>query len=144
MGKIVINGGKRLFGSVCIHGAKNAVLPVMAASLMNEGVTVIRGCPDIADVRAMCGILNHLHCKTDFKKGCLVIDTSMAEYEEIKAEDTKQLRASSVLMGPGAGAFRESKACLSGRVQHRKPSVRHSSACPQMPWGIMERVRRFY
>lgn len=42
MGKIVINGGKRLFGSVCIHGAKNAVLPVMAASLMNEGVTVIR------------------------------------------------------------------------------------------------------
>ena len=48
MGKIVINGGKRLFGSVCIHGAKNAVLPVMAASLMNEGVTVIRGCPDIA------------------------------------------------------------------------------------------------
>ena len=100
MGKIVINGGKRLFGSVCIHGAKNAVLPVMAASLMNEGVTVIRGCPDIADVRAMCGILNHLHCKTDFKKGCLVIDTSMAEYEEIKAEDTKQLRASSVLMGP--------------------------------------------
>ena len=88
MGKIVINGGKRLFGSVCIHGAKNAVLPVMAASLMNEGVTVIRGCPDIADVRAMCGILNHLHCKTDFKKGCLVIDTSMAEYEEIKAEDT--------------------------------------------------------
>ena len=100
MGKIVINGGKLLFGSVCIHGAKNAVLPVMAASLMNEGVTVIRACPDIADVRAMCGILNHLHCKTDFKKGCLVIDTSMAEYEEIKAEDTKQLRASSVLMGP--------------------------------------------
>lgn len=84
MGKIVINGGKRLFGSVCIHGAKNAVLPVMAASLMNEGVTVIRGCPDIADVRAMCGILNHLHCKTDFKKDALSLIQAWQSTRKLK------------------------------------------------------------
>lgn len=141
MGKIVINGGKRLFGSVCIHGAKNAVLPVMAASLMNEGVTVIRGCPDIADVRAMCGILNHLHCKTDFKKGCLVIDTSMAEYEEIKAEDTKQLRASSVLMGPVLARFGKVRLAYPGgcSIGSRPLDIHlHALKCLGASWSVSE------
>ena len=141
MGKIVINGGKRLFGSVCIHGAKNAVLPVMAASLMNEGVTVIRGCPDIADVRAMCGILNHLHCKTDFKKGCLVIDTSMAEYEEIKAEDTKQLRASSVLMGPVLTRFGKVRLAYPGgcSIGSRPLDIHlHALKCLGASWSVSE------
>ena len=141
MGKIVINGGKRLFGSVCIHGAKNAVLPVMAASLMNEGVTVIRGCPDIADVRAMCGILNHLHCKTDFKKGCLVIDTSMAEYEEIKAEDTKQLRASSVLMGPVLTRFGRVRLAYPGgcSIGSRPLDIHlHALKCLGASWSVSE------
>lgn len=114
MGKIIINGGNRLFGRVYVHGSKNSVLPVMAAALMNEGITVIRNCPDIADVRAMCRILEYLECKTHLKSGCMVIDTTNAQYKEIGSEYTNMLRASSVLMGPMLVRFGKVKLAYPG------------------------------
>lgn len=100
MSRIVINGDRRLYGSVAVHGSKNAVLPVMAASLMNQGITVIRNCPDIADVRAMQKILEFLECKVQFKNDCMIIDTVNAQSKELKEELTKPFRGSSILIGP--------------------------------------------
>ena len=55
-----INGGNRLKGTVTISGAKNAALPIMAATLMVDGETVLQGVPDLIDVRHMCKMLNKL------------------------------------------------------------------------------------
>lgn len=109
MSRIVINGGHRLYGSVAVHGSKNAVLPVMAASLMNQGITVIRNCPDIADVRSMQKILEFLGCKVQYKSGCMLIDTVEARFEELGADFTKPFRGSSILIGPMLARFGKAK-----------------------------------
>ena len=57
MSELRITGGRRLSGEVYIHGAKNSVLPILAATVLVPGVSVIRNCPDLSDVRASLAIL---------------------------------------------------------------------------------------
>ena len=52
MDKLVIEGGKTLEGEARVHGAKNAVLPILAATVLNSGENIIHGCPDLKDVRS--------------------------------------------------------------------------------------------
>lgn len=141
MSRIIINGGKRLFGSVAVHGAKNAVLPVMAASLMNQGITVIRNCPDIADVRAMQEILEFLNCKVQLKSGCMVIDTVEAQYKELGAAFTKPFRGSSILMGPMLARFGRVKLAPPGGCNiGRRPLDIHLNALKRFgaSWSMTE------
>ncbi len=63
MDRFVIEGGKVLKGSVAASGAKNAVLPILAASIMAEGTSVIHNVPDLQDVRTMLKILEYLGAK---------------------------------------------------------------------------------
>ena len=62
MSILQIEGKTRLEGSVRIHGAKNSVLPVLAATLLSGGETVIHNCPDLSDVDAAIKILRYLGC----------------------------------------------------------------------------------
>jgi UDP-N-acetylglucosamine 1-carboxyvinyltransferase len=57
MDKIIINGGNPLEGSVEISGAKNAVLPIMAAALMGNGISIITRVPDLRDTRTMIRLM---------------------------------------------------------------------------------------
>ena len=68
MTKYTINGGCILKGDVMISGAKNAVLPVLSATLINKGISRIINCPDISDVRTTMDILKDLGCKVKFIK----------------------------------------------------------------------------
>ena len=65
MSQIIIQGGKRLEGALTVQGAKNSVLPVLAATIIHPGRTVIRGCPRLSDVEASIRILQHLGCRTE-------------------------------------------------------------------------------
>lgn len=96
-----------LQGTVRIQGSKNAVLPMMAASVLNKGVTVLEGCPDILDVRQMCLLLDSLGCQTSLDKGTLVIDAR--EIKETRAEKTAsgQMRSSIILAGAMLGRCKE-------------------------------------
>ena len=76
MGKFVINGGKKLYGSVKIQGAKNAVLPMIAGALLTEEEVLIENCPKINDVISMTKILNDLGVKTSFIDCGLLINSS--------------------------------------------------------------------
>ena len=60
MDKLRVEGGKRLEGSITISGAKNAALPLMAASLMAETEMVLENLPELADTASMLALLNHL------------------------------------------------------------------------------------
>ena len=57
MGKIVVSGGKPLCGSIAVHGAKNAVLPILAATVVVGGVHIIENCPELSDVATTVEIL---------------------------------------------------------------------------------------
>ena len=69
-------GGERLRGEARVQGAKNAVLPILAAAILPQGETVVRDCPDIRDVHAMAEILGKLGCKCLWNAGEMRIDAS--------------------------------------------------------------------
>ena len=75
MDKIIINGGNPLEGSVEISGAKNAVLPIMAAALMGNGISIITRVPDLRDTRTMIRLMEIIGAKVSFKEGTLTSPT---------------------------------------------------------------------
>ena len=77
MEKIIVRGGKRLSGSVKVEGAKNAVLPVIAASLLaSDGKSVIRNVPTLSDVYTINEVLRFLNANVVFKDNCVTVDAS--------------------------------------------------------------------
>ena len=67
MQKLVITGGIPLEGTVTLQGAKNSVLPILAASLLCRGETVLENCPRLTDVFSACRILTALGCRCSMK-----------------------------------------------------------------------------
>ena len=75
-----VRGGEEIKGQVRLEGAKNAVLPILAAALLPEGDTVIRDCPDIRDVHAMAEILGKLGCRCAMEQAD-ILDAVRAELD---------------------------------------------------------------
>ncbi len=109
MADISIRGGKPLNGCVCIHGSKNAALPMMAASFLHKGISVLKGCPAIADVFCMEEILRQLGAVTWWEEQDLYMDCTHAEKTEIGKEYTGRMRSSVILLGVLLARCREGK-----------------------------------
>lgn len=114
MKKILIEGGTRLFGEVHISGAKNSVLPLMAATLLTNGVTYIEECPWLSDVDCMCRVLNHLGAATSFCNGELAVDTSAVASVDPPGELVRKMRASFLIMGPLLARYGQVRMSLPG------------------------------
>ncbi|MBO4925364.1 MAG: UDP-N-acetylglucosamine 1-carboxyvinyltransferase [Clostridia bacterium] len=93
-------GGEKIEGEVCLQGAKNAVLPILAAALLPEGGCAIRSCPDIRDVRAMAQILDTLGCSCRMENGEMQIESGGLCRWEMPEGLSKQIRSSVFLLGP--------------------------------------------
>lgn len=100
-------GGKTLQGTITIQGSKNAALPMMAASLLHRGISVLTGCPQISDVFCMEEILRSLGAVTWWKGQDLYLDCTDAEGTEIPGTCTGRMRSSMILMGAMLGRNRE-------------------------------------
>ena len=100
-----IRGGKPLKGDVNISGSKNAVLPLIALSILGDGETVLTNVPDLRDVRMMLEILNYLGAETSFTDGTLRIRTHSIQSKTIPIDLVGKLRGSIVLMGPLLARF---------------------------------------
>lgn len=107
MDKLVIEGGRPLSGSIRIHGAKNAALPIMAASLLAEGKVQLRNVPRLLDIDVMLGILNRLGCNAVHKDDTVIVDSSGADSCHVPEDLMKQMRSSIFLMGPLLARFGE-------------------------------------
>ena len=99
MGEIWIDGSIPLSGRVQIQGSKNAALPMMAAALLHDGVTVLHRCPRIADVYAMEKILISLGVKTSWEQHTLTLDCRKINGNEITGRYAQSMRSSVILMG---------------------------------------------
>lgn len=95
-----INGGKRIYGQIKISGAKNAALPVLAASILSKGECLIENCPDIKDVRAMNDILTELGCSVKKSGDGICVNSSQLSSCCVKKELMKSMRSSVFLAGP--------------------------------------------
>lgn len=107
MEKFVVNGEVQLDGRIKVNGAKNATLPLMAATLLCRGVSVIHDVPRLRDIEIMQDIMTMLGAKIRREKSALIIDTSAINTVEIPEHLMREMRASVFLMGPLLGRFRK-------------------------------------
>lgn len=114
MEKFIVEGEVQLRGSVKISGAKNAALPIMAATLLCSGVNVIHDVPCLRDIKVMQDILTLLGAKIEREGSTLSIDTSSVYKSEVPEHLMREMRASVFLMGPLLGRFRKVRLCYPG------------------------------
>jgi UDP-N-acetylglucosamine 1-carboxyvinyltransferase len=94
-----ISGGRRLEGRVTVHGAKNSVLPILAASLLARGETVIRNCPRLRDVDAAIRILRYLGCVIERDGERVTVDSSSMDRCDIPHGLMREMRSSVIFLG---------------------------------------------
>ena len=109
MESYIVEGGKRLEGEVVISGAKNAALPIIAATILNPEQSEIENCPNIHDVFIMFNILEVLGCKVHKNNSKIIIDTSVVNGYEIPENLMREMRSSVILVGALLG---RNKKCI--------------------------------
>ena len=114
MDKIIIRGNNPLSGTINISGAKNAVLPVMAATLLAPGKYTIHKVPDLRDTRTMMKLLNIIGATTVYEDGSLIIDSTLANNPEAPYDLVKTMRASFYVLGPLISRFGRVNVSLPG------------------------------
>ncbi len=105
MAEYIIKGGKKLEGEVTISGSKNASLPIIAASILNQGKTTLYNVPNIHDTQMMYEILKKLGAEVIKKKNKIVIDSSKITKYEIPEELMRQMRSSVIFVGALVGRY---------------------------------------
>lgn len=115
MDKLVINGGKKLFGKIDISGAKNAAVAILPAAIMaSSGVSVIDNIPEIEDVQCIERIIESLNCKINKSNNCATIDSTAINSVFANTDDVRRMRASYYLIGALLGRFKEANVDLPG------------------------------
>lgn len=99
MAKLLIQGGVPLCGTVRIHGAKNAVLPILAAAMLPHGQSVLTNCPQIADVTAACAILRGLGAQVRTRGGTILVDATSELDDCIPSAQMQTMRSSILFLG---------------------------------------------
>jgi UDP-N-acetylglucosamine 1-carboxyvinyltransferase len=112
--KLVIRGGKRLKGNVEISGAKNAALPIIAASLLSSGSNTINRVPNLRDVLTMGKLFKNLGAEFSYGDKKAIIDTKRIRTLEAPYELVRTMRASVLVLGPLLARFGKAKVSLPG------------------------------
>ena len=112
MDKLVITGGQRLEGEVRVSGAKNAALPLMAATLLSPGVHRLRNAPRLRDTQTFARVLELLGAKVAFERNLLTIDTTGVNSVEAPYELVKTMRASIYVLAPLLARFGRARVSL--------------------------------
>ncbi len=105
MSEYIIKGGKRVEGEVTISGSKNASLPIIASSILNQGKTTLYNVPNIHDTQMMYEILRQLGAEVTKKKNKIIIDTSKISRYEIPEDLMRQMRSSVIFVGALLGRY---------------------------------------
>lgn len=145
MPNIIVYGGKRLTGRIRAPGAKNAILPILGATLLTKEPVVIEDCPMLTDVDNMLGILTSLGCKWSRENMTLSIDTSSADKWEIPEALAKVLRSSIFMLGPVLGRFKKAVSTFPGGCEiGNRPIDLHIKGLRELNVEIIEKHGYIY
>ncbi|WP_163280566.1 UDP-N-acetylglucosamine 1-carboxyvinyltransferase [Campylobacter fetus] len=114
MDYLEIKGGKKLFGSVYISGAKNAALPLIAMSILAKNDVVIRNIPQVADIKTLVKLLQNLGAVSKFENLDLVINTTTINSTKATYDIVRKMRASILVLGPLLARFGHCEVSLPG------------------------------
>ena len=114
MDKLIVRGGSQIFGDISISGAKNAVLPMMAATIIEPGIYNIKNVPNLKDTRTMIELLEIIGAKIDFSNSELIIDSRSCNNPVAPYNLVKTMRASFYVLGPLLSRFKKAEVSLPG------------------------------
>ena len=100
MSYFAVKGGEKLVGEISVCGAKNGVLPILAATLINAGENVIHNCTDLRDVSSAIKILEHLGCKIKREGKTLTVDSATIKRYDVPEKLMREMRSSVIFLGP--------------------------------------------
>jgi len=115
MEKIIVRGGKKLTGTVKAEGAKNAVLPVIAASILaDEGKSIIQDVPVLADVYTINEVLRNMNANVIFENNTVTVDATDQLKTEAPFEYVRKMRASVLVLGPLLARYGHANVAMPG------------------------------
>ncbi len=107
MSAFVINGGRRISGSLQVQGSKNSVLPILAATFLVGGKSVIHNCPKLSDTESTVKILKSLGCSVISDGNTITVDSTSADGFEISEDLMREMRSSVIFLGAVLGRMRK-------------------------------------
>jgi len=124
MAKFILQGGKKLKGEVSVQGAKNAATPILAASMLIQGNTILENIPHILDVEKTKHILERLGMEiaNDFPNNSVQLNAAKVRFRDLDFPEVRQMRSSILLIGPLLARF--------GKVKIPHPGGCHIGARP--------------
>lgn len=144
MDSIHIYGGNLLRGETRIQGSKNAVLPILAATLLIKGTCVIKNCPRIADVYHMQNLLQELGCLVSWAGSTVTVNAVQVSDNRMSGESVTRMRSSIMLLGAMLGRMGEAVMSYPGGcVIGRRPIDIHLLALRKMGVEIVEDDQMF-
>ncbi len=139
MGFFRVEGGTPLAGSVRVNSAKNAVLPILAASILTQEEVTLLDCPNISDAHHMADILEILGCRITRAESTMHIQSSELHNWEMPDSLSKQIRSSIFLLGPILGRFRRATVTYPGGCEiGMRPIDLHLSGLKRLGVTILE------
>jgi len=114
MDRVVIYGGKKLKGTIRISGAKNALLPILTASLLTNEKVILNNVPNLRDIESMCFVLKTIGAETELKEKQLIIDASNFNKPEAPYDMVRKMRASIYVLGPMIARLGQAQVSLPG------------------------------
>ena len=139
MSVLRINGERELRGSMRVHGAKNSVLPIIAASILASGETVLHNCPNLSDVDAAVKILGHLGCVARREGESVIINSAKMSRCDIPHDLMREMRSSVIFLGAILARTGEAKLSMPGGCElGPRPVDIHLSALRELGAEISE------
>ena len=120
--KFVIQGGKRLAGTVSVSGAKNATLALMPAAILGSGISHLRNTPSLRDVTTMTSLLKTMGMRIDFRDNLLTLDSTSIDRFEAPVRARQKNAGVDLRPWTARRAFREGESLAPGRLRVGTPS----------------------
>ncbi|MCC8022823.1 MAG: UDP-N-acetylglucosamine 1-carboxyvinyltransferase [Clostridiales bacterium] len=137
--RIVINGRSRVGGEIAVHGAKNSPLPILAATILVYGVSVIHNCPNLTDVDAAIKILECLGCTVKREGSTVIVDSRQVDRDEIPDNLMREMRSSIVFLGSIAARMKRVELSTPGGCEiGLRPIDLHLSSMKQLGMTVTE------
>ncbi len=143
MPHLTISGGRTLNGKVKLQGAKNSALPILAATLLAKGESIIHNCPNITDVEASLSILRSLGCSCSLQDNTVTVDSSNADKFCISDSLMSEMRSSVIFLGAMLAVNHKAELCAPGGCElGLRPINLHIDAFRRMGVKITEQYGR--
>ncbi|WP_317366602.1 UDP-N-acetylglucosamine 1-carboxyvinyltransferase [uncultured Tyzzerella sp.] len=133
MGKYIIKGGNKLNGEVFISGAKNAVLPILASTVLNSGICILKNVPMLLDTFVAIDILKDLGCEVNYGENTVVVNSKNMYKTNVKEDLVKKMRSSIIFLGAIISRFKEASISYPGGCNlGKRPIDFHLSAFKEL------------